>query len=110
VPRERGVLTRDSLNSLFSIYSEFPKLDVAGSIPVSRSKVPITWKIEGPLLRETGSPTLRNHYPSRFSSDFKFRFLISRCRYLGWIPSSLAASTWFPFALSIALITSCFLV
>jgi hypothetical protein len=33
-----------------------------------------------------------NDYPTRFRSDFKLRFLIRRCRYLGWIPNSLAAS------------------
>ena len=71
------------------------------------------WAWSPTRLSRLNSPSTvrrRSHYLSRLVSDFKLRFLISRCRYLGWIPSSLAASMWFPLASPIAIITSCFFV
>ena len=53
---------------------------------------------------------LRTYLSTRFPSDFKFRLRMSRCKYLGCIPSSRAASMGLPSASSSALRTSCFLV
>jgi len=47
----------ETLFSLFPIYSRLPKLDVAGSSPVSRSKINITETLKTHPL----SPSIKNH-------------------------------------------------
>jgi hypothetical protein len=46
-------------------------------------------------------------YSSRLMSDFKLRFRMSRCKYLGWIPNRRAVWTGLPFASSSAVSTIC---